>query len=327
MTLLLAATLLLITGGCGGSDADENQASLRKVSYLTAFGIAGRDAFAWVAAQKGYYRDAGLQVDIKPGAATGENLKALAGGRVQFAALDLTGAWITAGKGNATGFRTIAAIHQQTLVSIVALAGAGITAPANLAGKRLGAATASVNQLLFPAYAKRAGVDAGKVRWVNAAPAQLPALLASGRVDALSTFLIGRKGIEKAAGKKTVVLPYSTYLPDLFGNGIVTTTKIATGDTDLAAQFRDASLRGLRYAIAHPAEAAAILKKAQPAANLTAAIGELTLMKAAVGTGSMVGAVDRDRVVRALATLRATGLIGAGLKPEDVVDFNLAPKS
>src|SRR5204863_6589894 len=155
-------------------------------------------------------------------------------------------------------------IHQQTLVSIIALQGGGITVAKDLEGKKVGMATGSVNQLLFPAYAKLAGVDATKVTIQNAAPPQLPALLASKKVDALSTFLIGQKGIEKVAGGKTVVLPYSKYLPDLVGNGIVTTKDIAKNNPDLAGRFRDAALKGLEYTIRHPGEAAAILKKAQP---------------------------------------------------------------
>ena len=56
---------------------------------------------------------------IQLGAAVDSNLTALAAGQAQFAALDLTGAMIQAGNGKFKDFRAIAAIHQQTLVSIV----------------------------------------------------------------------------------------------------------------------------------------------------------------------------------------------------------------
>jgi NitT/TauT family transport system substrate-binding protein len=327
------AVMLIGVAGCSSDSKAEPAAAngdkpLDKVTYLTAFGAVGRDAFAWVAQEKGYFKEAGLEVNIQLGAATGENLKGLAAGQAQFANLDLIGAWILAGKGDYKDFRAIAAIHQQTLVSIIALEGAGITSPKDLENKKLGAATGSVNQLLFPAYAKLAGIDATKIQWVNAQPPQLPALLAGGQVQALSTFLIGSKGIEKAAGgKKAVVLPYSKYLGDLYGNGIITTSKIAKENPDLAKRFRDASLKALAYTIAHPDEAAQILKKAQPAADITAAVGEITLMTPYVGTGSAVGVLDQERVARAIATLQAGGLIPAGLTPDAVVDFALAPKA
>ncbi|RSM69436.1 membrane lipoprotein lipid attachment site [Actinoplanes sp. ATCC 53533] len=319
----ILATALLISG-CGDSANSEGGSTPSdKVTYVTAFGAVGRDAFAWVALEKGYFREAGLDVTIQLGAATGENLKVLAAGRAQFAHVDLTGAWILAGKGESKDIRAIAAVHQQSLVSIVALAGSGIARPKDVEGRKLGAATGSVNQLLFPAYAKLAGIDSTKVQWFNAQPAQLPTLLASGRVDALSTFLIGVKGIEKAAGgKKAVVQPYSEYLPELFGNGILAPVTITRDRPDLARRFRDAALKGLQYTLDHPEEAAQILKKAQPAADVTAAVGEITLMAPYVKAS---GVIDRKRVTDAIATLERSGLISPGLTPDSVVDFNLAP--
>ncbi|BCY07162.1 hypothetical protein L3i22_022500 [Actinoplanes sp. L3-i22] len=319
---MLAVILLL--AGCGNDDTDD-QKQTDKVTYLTAFGAVGRDAFAWVAQEKGYFRDAGIDVTIQLGAATGENLKVLAAGRAQFANLDLTGTWILAGKGQYRDVRAIAAIHQQTLVSIVSLEGYGVTKPKDLEGKQLGAATGSVNQLLFPAYAKLAGVDPAKVKWVNAPPAQLPALLASNRVNALSTFLIGAKGLSKAAGgKPTVVLPYSQYLPELFGNGIIAPLAITRDQPDLARRFRDAALKGLQYSLEHPEEAAQIMKKAQPAADVAAAVGEITLMAPYVKPS---GVIDRDRVAAEIATLEKNALIPPGLTPDSIVDFALAPAS
>lgn len=334
LRLSALATAIVLTAACqtgddsGAGGPTGSAAATRHLTYLTAFGAAGRDAFAWVAQEKGYFRDAGLDVDIKLGAATGENLKALAAGQADFASLDLIGAFILAGKGTYKDFRAISATHQQSLVSIIAPADGPVRKPADLAGKTLGAATGSVNQLLFPAYAAKAGVPAASVKWVNTTPQQVPALLAAGRVDALSTFLIGRPGIEKAAGKPMTVLPYSDALPDLYGNGIVTSTKIATSEPDLAKRFQQAALKGLEYTIAHPAEAAALLHQRNPASAAAAAEAEITLMTpyTAAPAGQPLGSLDRDRVTRAIAVLTGASLFPAGLTADQVVDFNLTPK-
>ncbi|MBT8224715.1 MAG: ABC transporter substrate-binding protein [Dactylosporangium sp.] len=327
---LLAGTLAVVASGCSGSgdENDSDSASPDKITYVTGFGAYGRDAFAWVAEEKGYFREANLDVTIELGAGTGKNLQALAADKADFVAIDSVGGWITAGQGDFTDFRSILALHQQNLVSIITLEGSDITNPKDLEGKKIAAATNSVNQLLFPAYAKLAGIDESKVEWVNAKPTALGGLLASGQVDALSTFLIGQKGIEKAAaGKKTVVLPYSTYLSDLYGNGVMATTKTLEEKPDMTKRFRDAMLKGLKYSIEHPQESAETLHKAQPAADVTAALGEITLMTPHVGTGATIGTLDKQRVARGIATLQGIGLIGTSLAPEDVVDFDLAPKA
>jgi NitT/TauT family transport system substrate-binding protein len=335
ITAVAVAAMAIATSGCskatpapapGGGAATTPD----KVTYVTAFGAVGRDAFAWVAQEKGFFRDAGLDVTIQLGAAVDANLSALAAGQAQFAALDFTGAMIQAGKGKFKDFRAIAAIHQQTLVSIVSLEGSSVAQPKDLEGKKVGAATGSVNQLLFPAYAQLAGINPSKVTWVNVAPPQLPALLASNQVDALSTFLIGRGGIEKAAGKKAIIMPYSDYLSDLFGNALVTTAALAKDNPAMVKRFREAAVKALQWTIENPEDAAAILKKAQPAADVAAATGEIKLMTPYVkptGTNAPIGSLDQQRVARAIAILQGAGLMPAGLAPDAVVAFDLTPTS
>jgi NitT/TauT family transport system substrate-binding protein len=330
LVLVFAMTLAVATAGCtDDDDKGSGGGGPDKVTYLTAFGAVGRDAFAWVAQEKGFFREAGFDVKIELGSGTDPNLKAITAGQAQFGSLDMTGVMIQAGKGTFTGVRAIATVHQQTLVSIITLEGSGVNVPADLVGKKLGAATATVNQLLFPAYARLAGFDGTKVTWVNTQPAQVPALLASGQVSAVSTFLISRGGIEKAAGgKKALVLPYSDYLRDLFGNAIITTAEISDKKPDLARRFRDVMLKALRYTIDHPEEAAEIMHKAQPAADTGAAISEIKLMTPYVTSGAgTFGALDEQRAARAIAILQGAGLIPPGLTPDQVVDFDLTPKA
>ncbi|MFI1731869.1 ABC transporter substrate-binding protein [Streptomyces acidicola] len=339
--VLVAATAMVALAACGGSPtnpsgSDRSASSVDRVTYLTAFGAAGRDAFAWIAQEKGYFRQAGLDVDIELGKATGENLKALASGRTEFANLDLTGAMISAGAKNGEGyrgFRAILAVHQQTLVAIMSMKGSGITTPKDLAGKRIAAAANSVNQLLFPGYAQLAGVDADSVNWVAVQPVQLGSTLASGKVDALSTFLIGRPAIEKAtlqARQQTVtVMPYSTYLPDLFGNAVITSEELAVEKPDLVKRFREAMRKALVYTVRHPDEAGALLHARHPETAADVATQEIELMTPSVtarGEGSAIGLITRDRAARALASLRDAGLIGEGIDPQDVIDFNAMPK-
>jgi NitT/TauT family transport system substrate-binding protein len=334
ITIVALTAALVTVAGCSSNEpATSNQPSTPKdpdkVTYMTAFGAVGRDAFAWVAQEKGFFKEANVDVTIQLGAAVDSNLSALAAGQAQFAALDFTGAVIQAGNGKFKDFRAVAAIHQQTLVSIVSLEGGTVLQPRDLEGKKIGAASGSVNQLLFPAYAQLAGIDAKKVTWVNEAPPQLPALLASSQVDALSTFLIGRGGIEKAAGKKAVIMPYSDYLSDLFGNALVTTAALAKDNPDLVKRFSGAMLKALQWTIENPDEAAQILNKANPTSDVAAAKGEITLMAPYVkpAGSAPIGAFDQQRVARAIAILQGAGLMPPGLAPDAVVAFDLTPKA
>ena len=331
------ATALAVTAGCSdGSDAStptSGAQSLEKITYLTSFGNFGRDAYAYVAKEKGYFRDAGFDVDIKPGAGTGDNIKLIVGGQAQFTPIDLTGGLLTAGGGGGKepGFTAVAGIQQRTMAAIIALEGNQIAAPKDLEGKTLADLPGSVVRNLFPTYAKLAKVDAAKVKWVNGTPQTLMGTLAGGQVDGIGQFVVGKPTVETVAkGKKAVLLPYSDYLQDLYGNALITSTAYAKENPDKVKKFSAALLKGLEDAIANPAEAGTLLQKNVPTTNPQAAAAELQLMASFVrseASGVPVGALDSQRVARSIAILQGAGAIPAGLTPEQVISFDLVPKA
>lgn len=326
---LLAAVLVTASACSSSKDSDDSSSSggaLTKVSYVTAFGAVGRDSFVWVAKEKGYFKDAGIDIDIQKGAGNVQNLTLLKGGQVQFAALDFTGAEIQSGLGAFTDWRAVAAIHQQTLVSIMTTK-PGITQPTDLAGKTIATGDKSVSQLLWPAYAKLAHIDTSHVTLKGVQATTLNALMKGGSVDALSTFLLSQKSLETVTGKSAVVMPYSTYLSDLFGNAIITKPELIASNRDLVQKFTAAAMKGLAYTLANPAEAAAILNKAEPTALVPGAIGEINAMKPYVAPagGAPIGHMDEQRVARSIAVLQANGLMPAGLTPDKVADFSFIP--
>lgn len=327
------ATALALVSGCGGSDSGtgdgDDDKALKKVTYLTSFGNFGRDAYAWVAKDKGYFEEAGFDVDIKPGQGTGGIIPAVVGGQAQFGPIDLTGGLLHMGSGQAKDFVAVAAIQQHTMAAIATTEGNGIAAPKDLEGKRLADTPGSVVRNLFPTYARLAGVDAGKVTWVNGEAQTLMGTLASGAVDGIGQFVVGRPTIETVTRKKAVLLPYSDVIPDLYGNVLITSTKIAEQDPEMVKRFSNALLKGLEYSLAHTKEASEILKRNVDATNPAAAAAELELMAEYVtpdGAGTAVGTLNSARVARSIAILEDAGALPKGMTPDRIIDFDLVPK-
>jgi NitT/TauT family transport system substrate-binding protein len=329
LAAVLLAGVVALAGACSSSDDKDSGSSgsggkaLDKVSYVTAFGAVGRDAFVWVAKEKGFYKDAGIDIDIQQGTVGTGNLQALKSGKVQFAALDLTGAIIQAGQNKFTDWRAVAAIHQQTLVSIMTTE-PGITQPADLKGKTVATATGSVSEQLFPAYAKLAHLDPSTVKIKGVQSTALNGLMKAGSVDALSTFLLSQTALKNLTGKPVTVMPYSQYLSDLFGNAIITTPETIATKKDLVQRFVKASMQGMQYSVDHPDEAAQILNKAVPTALVPAAVGEINAMKPYVtpANGAPIGHIDQARLERGITILQGAGLMPAGLTPDKVADFS-----
>ena len=331
----LATALALVSACSSGSDKSDDAkgaggATLEKVTYLTSFGNFGRDSYAWVAKEKGFFKDAGFDVEIKPGEGTGSVIQTVVGGKADFGPIDLTGGILQLGNGKAKDFVAVAAIQQRTMAAIVSVEGKNIATPKDLEGKKLADTPSSVVRNLFPTYAKLAGIDSSKVTWVNGEPQTLMGTLASGAVDGIGQFVVGQPTVEAVTKKKPVVLPYSNVMQDLYGNALITSTKLAKEKPEMVKRFTAALLKGLEYALTNPQEAADILKKNVPAAVPAAAAAELQLMAGYVrssNSGTALGTLDSGRVAKSIALLQGAGALTQNITPDQIIDFNLVPKA
>jgi NitT/TauT family transport system substrate-binding protein len=330
---LMAVLGLALVSACNGDDNGKEAGNgLQKVSYLTSFNTFGREAYAYVALEKGYFKDAGFDVSITPGSGTVDVMKLVAGGQADYGIGDFTAIAITLAK-QKLPVTTVGMIHQRSMAAIMSLEGLGINKPQDLVGKTIGDQPGSTNTVMFPVYAKAVGIDPESVTFLPSPPPGLPALLASGKVQGIGQFVVGEPLVQKADNKhrKVITLPYGAELPDLYGNAILTRTDLAKDHPDQVKKFTNALLKGLQDTVNDPAGAAAILKKYVPNTDLDVATKELEIMKDYVkpqGFNGPLGDVTQDRVQKVISLLEESDAIGKGsIKPEDVVTLDLAPKS
>jgi NitT/TauT family transport system substrate-binding protein len=331
-----AIAALTLTVGCSDdSTADSStkpaNGALEKVSFLTGASILGREAYVYMAIEKGYFKAAGFEVEVQAGKGTNVNLQLLQSGRVDFASLDITAALVEFGKGTFKDFTIINAIQQNNLSCITALSGGTISSPKDLAGKKIAYIPGGVAKVLFSAYAKLAGVNESKIQWVNIPAEQHPQNLAAGTVDAALQFGVGTPGIQNVAkGRKPVVMPYTDYLTDLYGVGIGVTKKAAAENPDKVRRFNEALLKGLKDAVDNPAEAGRVYAKYQKIQPEKVAAAENTLLVQyvkAVSGGEAIGSLDSARVARNIAIVQGAGLIQQVFDPSAVVSTEFMPKS
>jgi NitT/TauT family transport system substrate-binding protein len=329
---LTAVLGLALVSACndGGDEGQSQDSGLQKVSYLTSFNAFGREAYAYVALEKGYFKDAGFDVTINKGSGTVDVMKLVAGGQADYGIGDFTGTIITLGK-QKLPITTVGMIHQRSMAAIVAIDGGKIGKPQDLVGKRIGDQPGSTNQVMFPVYAKAIGIDPESVTFVPSPPPALPQLLASDKVDGIGQFVVGVPLVEKAAKKKVITLPYGDKLQDLYGNAIITRSDLAKDHPDDVKKFTTALFKGLQDTYDDPAAAAAVLKKYVPETDLTVATAELNLMKEYIKPPQFkdaLGAVDPDRVQKIIKLLDdAKAIQPAGsITTADVVTVDLAPK-
>ncbi|HWD83025.1 MAG TPA: ABC transporter substrate-binding protein [Kribbella sp.] len=331
---LMAVLGLALVSACnnGNDEGSSGDNGLQKVSYLTSFNTFGREAYAYVALDKGYFKDAGFDVKISPGSGTVDVMKLVAGGQADYGIGDFTAFAITLAK-QKLPVTSVGMIHQRSMAAIMSLEGLGINSPQDLPGKTIGDQPGSTNTVMFPVYAKAVGIDPKSVTFLPSPPPGLPTLLASGKVQGIGQFVVGEPLIAKAdkeKHRKVITLPYGEKLPDLYGNAIITRSDLAKDHPDQVKKFTNALLKGLQDTLDDPAAAAAILKKYVPDTDLDVATKELQIMQGYIkpkGFEGPLGDVTQERVQKVISLLKESNIPMGSITPDDLVTMSLAPKS
>jgi NitT/TauT family transport system substrate-binding protein len=262
--LAVALALMLAAVGARPVGAAE-------VNFITDFGFNGRHAYFYVAREKGYYKAEGFDVNFVRGQGSADAIKKVAAGIATFGFAD-AGSLVLARGNDGVPVKLVSIVYAKPPQAIFAIKGSGITSPKDLEGRTVADTASSSVRLLFPAFAKAAGIDAAKVKWVVAEGSALPSLLANGRVDAICQFSVGEPLIAAATAKEIVRIAYKDSGLDYYGNGIIASDEMIAQHPDQVRAFVRATIKGMKDAFANPAEAAAIMAKYQK--ELTPAVIE-----------------------------------------------------
>lgn len=287
------------------------------VIFTTDFGFNGRHAYYYVALDKGYYREEGLDVEIVRGNGSADAIKQVAAGRAALGFAD-AGTLILARGNDQMPVKLVAVVYAKPPHAVYVLAKSGIKKAKDLENKTLADAAGGATRALFPLYAKAAGLDPGKVSWVAADSAALPALLAAGKVDGIGQFVVGEPLLRKTAAPEEIVrLAYADAGLDYYGNGIIASEEMIKTRPKLIRAFVRATLRGMREAFRDPAMAGKILAKHQPQIDPEIGRAETELVKGLVAEDRL-GVVDAGRVSLTVKTVSAAFKLRRPVAAKDV---------
>lgn len=272
-------------------------ASAADVNFITDFGFNGRHSYFYVALDKGYYKEEGLDVTIVRGQGSADAIKKVGSGAATVGFAD-AGSLVLARGNDKVPVKMISIVYATPPQAIFVLGDSGIKTAKDLEGKTLADTASSSVRLLFPAYAEAAGIDASKVSWVAADSSALTSILATKRADGIGQFTVGQPLVEKATAPSSVtVLPYKDAGLNYYGNGIIAAEDTIAKDPDMLKAFVRATAKGMKDAFADPAEAATIMNKYQKQIEPAIIEGETQMVKdLAMVEGAPLGKIDPARV-------------------------------
>ncbi len=207
-------------------------------------------------AAKGYFKAAGLDVAIDAGSGSGGTVTRVASGAYDMGFADLAALMEFHANNPDAPNKPVAVmmVYNNTPASVMTLKKSGITKPADLTGKKLGAPVFDAGRRAFPIFAKANNV--GAVNWTAMDPTLRETMLMRGDIDAITGFTFTSLLNLEARGAKAgdiVVLPYPDYGVKLYGNAIIVSPKMLKEKPELVKAFLAAFTKGAKEVIANPA--------------------------------------------------------------------------
>ena len=266
MKWLLAALLVggVLVGAAACGDDDNGDGGLKKVTVMLDWTPNTNHAGIYLAKEKGWYKDAGLDVEIIEPAAGGVE-QVVAAGKADFGIS--VQEQVMPARAQGVPIVSIAAIQQHNTSSLMALAKSGIARPRDLAGKTYGGFGGALETAIVKKLVTCDGGDASKVKFVEVGDVDYLIGMEQGAYDFVWIF-DGWDGIRatEVEQKQVASIPfikYSQCIPDWYTPLIITNESHIKSQPDMVKKFMQATAKGYDEAMANPqASADALLKNA-----------------------------------------------------------------
>ncbi len=259
---MVAAVGALVLGLARSGGAAE------KVRVGLDFTISGYHAPWFVALDKGWFAEQGLDVTISRGYGSGDTAKRLVTNVVDVGFFHPAPLIVANAEGE--NLRIVMGYFVQEMCAAYSAAQDGnVRKPKDLEGKILGNPPGDACNILLPALAEKTGIDMSKIRMASMdAPARLP-MLASGQITVTLSFfdkdILFTKALQKA-GKTMATFRFAEYMP-MYSNSVVVHQRTLDARPEMVRRFLVAMVRGFKYTLANPDEAAATVMKLYPEAD------------------------------------------------------------
>src|SRR6202048_614363 len=231
----MKAAVNLVLATFGAVALATSGAAAQKITFTLNWGGGGDHAPYFYAQKLGLYKQAGLDVDFETGRGSAASAQKVGAGQSQLGLSDMAGVLLFRGKGlDAVGVMNVYANSPQGLYR---LKSSGIESVKDLAGKKIGNPAGDGARTMWPALAKKVGIDPGSVTWVNIdANAKLSALKAR-TIDATTSFFNLHHVFARELGGDMGFLAWKDAGVNPYGNSIIANGPWLRANRDKADKF------------------------------------------------------------------------------------------
>lgn len=207
----------------------------------------------YAALEKGFYREAGLDVSIREGSINPTYLQDVLSGSATYGVggSDILNAFL-----NGAPLVALATVFQHTPTVLLALGGSGIFGPQDLPGHTIATALDTEPEILRMLEAE--GIDPGTVTFVPRKEGM--SQLFDREVAAFAAYLTNEPWYLDKQNIHHITLAPKDYGVDFYGDVLFTSRKEVLEHLDRTDRFVKASMKGWEYAMRHPEEIATLIR-------------------------------------------------------------------
>ncbi len=268
LAILVAAAVAALLTACGGTGkqaANTNSSDLKKVTFVLDWTPNTNHTGLYVAEEKGYFKEEGLEVEIVQPPEDGAAVL-VASGKAQFGmSFQDSMAPALAGE-NTLPITAVAAVIQHNTSGIISREGEGMASPKGMEGKKYATWDIPVEKAMVKDVVEADGGDFSKVQLIPSTVTDEVSALKSKSVDAIWIFYAWAGVKMEVEGLDTDYFAFADLNPvfDYYTPVIIGGNEFLKQEPETAKAFLRAVSKGYEDAGKDPEEAASILLKAAP---------------------------------------------------------------
>jgi ABC-type nitrate/sulfonate/bicarbonate transport system substrate-binding protein len=268
LAILIAATVVASLSACQKQDkqaVNTETKDLKKVTFVLDWTPNTNHTGLYVAKEKGYFKDAGISVEIVQPPEDGAAVL-VASGKAEFG-MSFQDSMAPALVGeNALPITAVAAVIQHNTSGIISRKGEGMDSPKGLEGKKYATWDSPVEKAMMKDVVEADGGDFSKVEMIPSTVTDEVSALKTKSVDAIWIFYAWAGVKMEQVGLKTDYFTFADINPafDYYTPVVIAGNEFLKKDPETARAFLGALSKGYEDAVKNPEEAAEILLKAAP---------------------------------------------------------------
>jgi NitT/TauT family transport system substrate-binding protein len=264
----------------------------------------------FIALDRGYYAEEGLDVSIDSGSGSTQTIPRIAAGNYDIGFGDINSLIKFKDQNPDAAVIAVMMTYETPPFAIVSLAGRGIDAadPASLEGKTLGAPPPDAAYAQWPIFVEVNALDTASITIENVGfPVREP-MLAAGDVDGIfgySFSSVQNLKLNDVPADDIVVMLMADHGLALYGNAVLVNTDFAAANPEAVAGFIRATIKGWRDTVADPEAAIPYVLERNDVARADVELDRLEMVLednvlTPVVQENGIGGVDMDRLARSI---------------------------